>query len=305
MNHFPENSSDSGDNPGDNPKTVPGKSSDGDASVATGSDLSSEPGHSDGGSEAEQQTTESPKIASREESPAKEESNQVQSESFEHGGEEGGSRAPVLGSGDHAGSSQALNSSSPTVSKNSSNKPAGHVPHELAPESKSLVSWLVKLNSTKKSARSGQADHERKKDDHHKLLLPYSRAVGRGLRISARKARLVADLVRGKELRDAHYVLQSTNKKAAKMILKLLHSALANARSKSSSSGVDAQGESLSLLDEIEANNDFTSVIQIHVDEGPTMGRWRPRAQGRASPIRKRTCHISLNLALKRVEKKT
>ncbi len=92
--------------------------------------------------------------------------------------------------------------------------------------------------------------------------------------ISARKARLVADLVRGLPVSTAMSALQFTPKKAAGIIRKTLQSALDNA---SRSSGVD---------------EDRLVVSRIMVDEGPTAKRWSPRAMGRATRIRKRTSHI-------------
>jgi large subunit ribosomal protein L22 len=96
--------------------------------------------------------------------------------------------------------------------------------------------------------------------------------------ISARKARLVADLVRGKPVGSALGLLRFTPKKAAGMIRKVLQSALDNA---SQSSGV---------------NEDKLFISSITVDEGPTAKRWSPRAMGRATRIRKRTSHIRVGL---------
>lgn len=109
------------------------------------------------------------------------------------------------------------------------------------------------------------------------------RAVARGVRISARKARLVADLIRHQSVHQAQSHLTFTHKKAADIILKLLGSALANIRHKA-----ELKGTSVEHVEEL--------YIKIHVDEGPTAKRWRPRAQGRAYTIRKRTCSIVLEL---------
>jgi large subunit ribosomal protein L22 len=97
-------------------------------------------------------------------------------------------------------------------------------------------------------------------------------------RISARKARLVADIVRGMPVQAALGRLQFTPKKAAGMIKKVLESALDSA---SKSAGV---------------NEDRLIVARITVDEGPTAKRWTPRAMGRATRIRKRTSHITVGL---------
>lgn len=94
--------------------------------------------------------------------------------------------------------------------------------------------------------------------------------------ISARKARMMADVIRGLPVAKALGILKFTPKKAAVLILKTLESAVANA---SQSSGVD---------------EDKLYVSTIMVDEGPTAKRWMPRAMGRATRIRKRTSHIKV-----------
>ena len=101
----------------------------------------------------------------------------------------------------------------------------------------------------------------------------------RGARISAQKARLVADQVRGKGVEDALDLLSYSNKKAAHIIKKVLDSAIANAEN---NEGAD--------VDELK-------VSSIFVDEGMTMKRLRPRAKGRADRILKRTCHITVKVA--------
>ncbi len=101
----------------------------------------------------------------------------------------------------------------------------------------------------------------------------------KGARISAQKARLVADQVRGKGVEDALDLLTYSNKKAAHIIKKVLDSAIANAEN---NEGAD--------VDELK-------VSSIYVDEGMTMKRLRPRAKGRADRIFKRTCHITVKVA--------
>ena len=97
-------------------------------------------------------------------------------------------------------------------------------------------------------------------------------------RISPRKARLVADLVRGKRSEESLNILTFTKKAAAKIIIKLLKSAIANATQKKT---IDI---------------DRLYIKQITVDQGPTMKRFQPRALGRATMIRKRTSHINIVL---------
>jgi len=101
----------------------------------------------------------------------------------------------------------------------------------------------------------------------------------RGARLSAQKARLVADQVRGRPVEDALNLLTYSSKKGADVIRKLLNSAIANAEH---NEGAD--------VDELK-------ISQIYVDEGMTMKRIMPRAKGRADRILKRSCHISITVA--------
>lgn len=101
----------------------------------------------------------------------------------------------------------------------------------------------------------------------------------KGVRLSAQKARLVADQIRGKQVGDALNILNFSTKKGAHLVRKLLESAIANAEH---NEGAD--------IDEL-------SVSRIFVDEGLTMKRIRPRAKGRADRILKRSCHITLAVA--------
>lgn len=101
----------------------------------------------------------------------------------------------------------------------------------------------------------------------------------KGARISAQKARLVADQVRGKGVEEALDILAFSSKKAAGLIKKVLNSAIANAEH---NDGAD--------VDELK-------VSSIFVDEGITLKRIRPRAKGRADRIMKRTCHITVKVA--------
>ncbi len=104
------------------------------------------------------------------------------------------------------------------------------------------------------------------------------RAVSKYIRISPQKARLVADLIRGKDVDEALSILKFTPKKAARLIDKTLRSAIANA-------------EQSRVID-----MDSLYVKKIYVDEGPTMKRWMAKAMGRASRILKRTSHITVVL---------
>lgn len=110
-----------------------------------------------------------------------------------------------------------------------------------------------------------------------------SRAVLRHSGIPPRKMRLIADMVRGKDVDVALHTLQFVNRAASEPMRKLIQSAAANAREKASN-------------EDRRLDTDQLFVKSVVVDEGPTMKRWRPRAQGRAFRIRKRTCHVCIVL---------
>jgi len=101
----------------------------------------------------------------------------------------------------------------------------------------------------------------------------------KGARISAQKARLVADQIRGMPVEEAINLLEFSSKKAAHLVKKVLQSAIANAEN---NEGAD--------IDELK-------ISTIYVDEGMTMKRIKPRAKGRADRILKRSCHITIKVA--------
>ena len=105
---------------------------------------------------------------------------------------------------------------------------------------------------------------------------PGTRAVLRHYRMSASKARQVLDLIRGEDVVRAAEILRSTPREAAEVIGKVLASAVANA---AHNDGQDPED---------------LYVAACYADEGATLKRWRPRARGRASKIKKRTCHITV-----------
>jgi large subunit ribosomal protein L22 len=110
-----------------------------------------------------------------------------------------------------------------------------------------------------------------------------SKASVKYLRSTSRKAILVVDAVRGMMVGEALSLLQyNVHKKVAADVAKLLKSAVANMQSKHADSAID--------VDELR-------IKEIRVDEGPVMKRFRPRAQGRASQILKRMCHITVTVA--------
>ena len=104
-------------------------------------------------------------------------------------------------------------------------------------------------------------------------------AKAKFIRQSPYKVRRVLDLVRGLPVDEARVVLQHTPRRAADPILKCLDSAVANAEHN------------------LAADADELVVVEAFADEGPTLKRWRPRARGRATRIRKRTSHITIVVA--------
>ncbi|HEX8101310.1 MAG TPA: 50S ribosomal protein L22 [Solirubrobacteraceae bacterium] len=107
------------------------------------------------------------------------------------------------------------------------------------------------------------------------------KAQAKYVRTSARKARLVCDHIRGKDVEQARAILAFTPRAAAEAWSKLLESAVANAENNH------------------ELVGDELRIASVHADEGPTLKRFRPRAMGRATKIRKRTSHLSITLTPK------
>ena len=107
------------------------------------------------------------------------------------------------------------------------------------------------------------------------------RAQARWVHASARKARLVTDLIRGRSVPEARTILAFSQRAVARDVEKVLRSAVANAESRP----------------DLHWNGDDLVVVTAFADEGPTLKRWRARARGRVARIRKRTCHITVELA--------
>ncbi len=101
----------------------------------------------------------------------------------------------------------------------------------------------------------------------------------RYIRIAPRKARVVVDMIRGERIDRALDILRNSDKGAAKTVYKLLDSAVSNVQNS-----------------ELEWDLDELFVKRAFVDEGPTMRRFQPRAMGRATRLRKRTSHITIEL---------
>ncbi|KGG81007.1 50S ribosomal protein L22 [Caloranaerobacter azorensis H53214] len=105
-----------------------------------------------------------------------------------------------------------------------------------------------------------------------------ARAIAKYVRISPRKVQIVANLIRGKNVNEALAILKFTPKKSARLLEKVVKSALANAENN------------------FDMDRDNLYVAEVYANQGPTLKRWRPRAQGRAYPILKRTSHIGVVL---------
>jgi large subunit ribosomal protein L22 len=106
-----------------------------------------------------------------------------------------------------------------------------------------------------------------------------ARATAKYIRVSPQKARLVVDLIRGKKVGEAQKILMFTRKYTASVLRKVLGSAVANAKQNT-------------YMDE-----NILYVKEIFVDQGPSLKRWRARAQGRAAAIKKRMSHITVILS--------
>ena len=107
------------------------------------------------------------------------------------------------------------------------------------------------------------------------------RARARWVHVSARKARLVTDLIRGRSVPEARTILAFSERAVARDVEKVLRSAVANAESRP----------------DLRWNGDDLYVVAAHADEGPRLKRWRARARGRVNQIHKHTCHITVELA--------
>jgi ribosomal protein L22 len=158
-------------------------------------------------------------------------------------------------------------------------------------ESKKAAKDTKKAGAAKKEAKKdSKAKGKEKKADGKKTSKakkaapkkpaapPVVKAKARYVRIAPRKARLIADQVRGMDIESARALLQFSPRGAAHPIHKLINSAAANAENNHDLIG------------------DEMRVASITVDEGPTLRRFRPRAMGRATPINKRTSHIAVAL---------
>lgn len=106
--------------------------------------------------------------------------------------------------------------------------------------------------------------------------MPEAKAVARYIRISPRKVRLVVDLIRGKDVKEALAILKYTPQRASVPVAKVVKSAAANAEHN------------------YDMDSDSLVVAACYVDQGPIIKRWQPRAMGRADVLRHRTSHITV-----------
>jgi ribosomal protein L22 len=158
-------------------------------------------------------------------------------------------------------------------------KPEDRNPEGTVPEgTKEPRAVAAADKATQEAAAAAPAKRDRRRRPEPGVLV---RAQAKYVRTSARKARLVCDHIRGKDVVEARAILAFTPRAAAKPWLKLLESAIANAEHNHELVGEDLR------------------IVAVHADEGPTLKRYRPRAMGRATRIRKRTSHLTITLTPK------
>jgi ribosomal protein L22 len=152
---------------------------------------------------------------------------------------------------------------------------------EVASAPAAEVAKAEVVKAEKPAKPSKPAPTRRREAREPGAAIPVVRAQAKYVRSSARKARLVCDNIRGKSVEDARAILAHTPRAVARDWSKLLESAVANAEHNH-----ELVGEDLVIK-------------AVHADEGPTIKRFRPRAMGRASKIRKRTAHLTILLTPK------
>jgi large subunit ribosomal protein L22 len=107
----------------------------------------------------------------------------------------------------------------------------------------------------------------------------FAKAISKYIRISPKKTRPVAALIRGKNVQEAASQLQFSRKKAGKLLKKTLDSAVANAET------------------QLDAKKSDLRVHEVRIDEGPTLKRSKPRSRGSRVPVKKRMCHFTIVVA--------
>jgi ribosomal protein L22 len=162
--------------------------------------------------------------------------------------------------------------------KTAEKKAAKESTKKAAAKKESSAKKATAKKSAPKKAAKAKKEPAKKAAPKAPVAPPVVRASARYVRIAPRKARLIADQVRGLHIEKARALLQFSPRGAAEDIHKLIDSAAANAENNH-----DLVGDEM-------------TVSSITVDEGPTLKRYRPRAMGRATPIHKRTSHIAVAL---------
>src|SRR4051794_37683557 len=164
--------------------------------------------------------------------------------------------------------------------KKAAKKPTAKKADAKGKESKKAEAKGKEKTEGKKASKAKKepAKDTKKAGTKAPVTLPVVKASARYVRIAPRKARLIADQVRGMHIESARALLQFSPRGAAHPIHKLINSAAANAENNHDLIG------------------DEMRISSITVDEGPTLRRFRPRAMGRATPINKRTSHIRVAL---------
>lgn len=156
-------------------------------------------------------------------------------------------------------------------------EPVADAPQPAPTDEKPAKEPAAKAKADKPASTEKPAP-ERKRDAGEPTIV---RAQAKYVRTSARKARLVCDQIRGKGVDEAYAILAHTPRAVAEDWEKLLKSAVANAENNH------------------ELIGDDLKIVAVFADEGPTLKRFRPRAMGRATPIRKRTSHLTIQLTPK------
>ena len=180
---------------------------------------------------------------------------------------------------DETGVDKAAAAETESKPKKAKVKPSERNPEGTKPEgTKAKRAAAAAEGDVKKAAAKQPAKRDRRRRPEPGVLV---RAQAKYVRTSARKARLVCDHIRGKDVAEARAILAYTPRAAAKAWIKLLESAVANAEHNHELVGEDLR------------------ISAVHADEGPTLKRYRPRAMGRATRIRKRTSHLTITLTPK------
>jgi ribosomal protein L22 len=171
-----------------------------------------------------------------------------------------------------------------TAAKPKARKPAaakGEAKPETKPAARRRPAAKKPASETKAPAKAEASKAKPAPRKREAPERPLVRAQAKYVRSSARKARLVMDHVRGRTVADARALLRHSPRGVARDVERLLNSAIANAENNH------------------ELVGDDLYVKEIYADEGPTLRRFRPRAQGRATRIRKRTSHLTVGLSTK------